>query len=556
MDWVVQLFQSDSVAHAVLIISLVAACGLALGNIRVSGVGLGIAGVLFAGLVFGHFKMTMNHEVLDFAREFGLILFVYTIGLQVGPGFFGSLRKQGLPLNLMAASIVVLGVLTTLGISKLANVPMPVAVGLFSGGTTNTPSLAAAQQALKDLPGATGDLSKMPGLGYALAYPFGVIGIIITMIAVRSIFRIDPQKEAQAFSKQEEHKPEPLRAINLVVSNPNLEGITLEKVPVANQTGVVVSRVLHDGRVAVAQPETPLEVGDVMLAVGPQDQLDQLRTVVGHDSDVDLRAVPSAITTRWIFVTKPEAMNKKIDELDLVHRHGVAITRVSRSEVEFTPYPDLRLQFGDTVLAVGEEDALKVAAEELGNSIKQLHHPQIIPIFVGIALGVFLGSWPIFLPGMPAAIKLGLAGGPLMVSILLSRIRRVGPLIWHMPPSANATLREVGIVLFLACVGLKAGDQFVATLTQGSGFYWMGLAALITLLPLVIVGFFARIVLKLNFASLCGLLAGSMTDPPALAFANTVTGSDAPSISYATIYPLVMILRVVSAQILVIFFTG
>lgn len=557
MEWLKELLTGESVAHALFILALVAASGVLLGSFKIKGVGLGIAGVLFTGLAFGHFGFHINKEVMEFVREFGLILFVYTIGMQVGPGFVASLRKQGLPLNIMAATVVLLGALITVAIVYLAGIDMSVAVGLFSGGTTNTPALGAAQQALKNLtqftPEQLEQLAKNPGLGYAVAYPFGIMGIILTMGLIKGIFRVQPAAEAAEFTKQMQSNTPKLNNLNLVVTNANLDGLAIEKIPGLANSGVVLSRVLKGKEMDVATPDTVLHLGDIVHAVGPHERLKEIQIVIGKVSDVDLKSMPSHVTTRRVVVTKKSVLGKSIEELDL-DAYGVAVTRVSRAEIEFTPTPNIRLQFADTLLLVGEADAIVKAAKELGNSPKQLNHPQIVPIFVGIALGVLVGSIPFHFPNMPAAVKLGLAGGPLLIAILLSRIGRVGPLIYYMPLSANFMLRELGITLFLACVGLKAGDQFVKTLTQGDGVMWMGMAALITLIPILLVGLAARVFYKLNYTSICGVLAGSMTDPPALAFANAMTGSDAPSISYATVYPLTMLLRVLAAQLLVLIF--
>lgn len=553
MDWLIELFRGKTIAHALLVLSLVAASGVLLGSLRIRGIGLGVAGVLFSGLLFGHFHFQIEPEVLEFVREFGLILFVYTIGVQVGPGFVASLRRQGLPLNLMAASVVGLGVLVTLGVVYFGGIDMSVAVGLFAGGTTNTPALGAAQQALKNLSSFTEEMGKLPGLGYAVAYPFGIIGIILTMGLIRTVFKIQPASEAAEFSKQLQSSQPKVSTLNLVVQNTNLDGLTIEQIPGLSASGVVISRVCKGKEIEVATPETVLHTGDIVLAVGAQDRLRELQIVIGKPAEVDLKSLPSRVTTRRVVVTKKSVLSKSIDELD-PEAYGVAVTRISRAEIEFTPTPGYRFQFADTVLLVGEEAAIERVAKVLGNSPKQLNHPQIVPIFVGIALGVILGSWPAHFGQMPAPVKLGLAGGPLLVAIFLSRLGRIGPLIYYMPLSANFMLREFGITLFLACVGLRAGDQFVATLTQGPGLFWMGCAAMITLLPLVVVGVAARWFFKMNFTSICGVLSGSMTDPPALAFANSMTTSDAPSISYATVYPLTMLLRVLAAQMLVLFF--
>ncbi len=566
-DWLRTLMIGDSVAHAVLLIALVTAAGLAIGAVRVRGVSLGIAGVLFVGLFAAHMSLRLNEHVMDFAREFGLILFVYTIGLQVGPGFLGSLRRAGLKLNLLAATIVLIGVLTTLGLVFVTRnagkyrIEIPEAVGLLSGGTTNTPSLAAAQQALGEVVAGrttpasadTAQTLKLPATGYAMAYPFGIVGIIASMMLVRALFHIDVGRERDLFTKQDSAAP-PLASINLTLTNPNLDATPIGAVPMLNEPGVVVTRVLQGGKVYVAAPDTFLSIGDVLYIVGPAEKLEALKLVVGDVSPIDIRTLGSDITTRRLVVTQRSALGKTIEELNLYDQFGVTISRVSRAEIEIPAMPGWRFQFGDRVLVVGGREGIDRVAGLLGNSIKMLDHPQIIPVFVGIALGVLLGSCPFYLPGIPAPVKLGLAGGPLLVAIVLARIGQIGRLSWYMPRSANFALRELGIVLFLACVGLKAGDGFFHTLTSGRGIEWMAAGALITLLPLLTVGLAARLIFKMNYVTLCGLLAGSMTDPPALAFANTLVGAETPSVAYATVYPLTMILRVISAQAIVLFF--
>ncbi len=551
----VNYLDGQTVAGSVMIVAMAAALGLALGSLKFKGVGLGIAGVLFIALLMGHFGISINEHVLEFLREFGLILFVYSVGMQVGPGFLASLRRAGLPLNLMAGSVVLLGVATAVGVHLLLGVDAPSAVGLLSGATTNTPSLAAAQQALKEIPLADESLraamAAAPGLGYAVAYPFGVIGIILVMLLLRAVMRVNLKSEEDALRQTLGTVPR-LNRMNLEVTNPNLVGMAVKDIPMPAASGIILSRIFQDGELSVPQPESTLSLGDVLLAVGSPRELDQLRIIVGKESTLDLRTLPSTLTTKRITVTRRDVLGKNLAALDFVRRLGVAISRVSRADVDFSPSPSFELQFGDTVLAVGEEQSLKKVAAELGDSPKSLDHTQMIPLFVGLALGVFVGSYPIQLPGVPAAVKLGLAGGPLLVAIILSRVRRVGPLVWYMPISANFMLRELGIVLFLACVGLRSGDRFVETLVFGEGLLWVACGAAITLLPLLIVGFVARVVFKVNYHMLCGLLAGSMTDPPALAFANQTTGSDFPSVAYATVYPLTMILRVISAQVMII----
>ncbi len=553
MSWFNELLTGDGIAHAVFVLALVAVLGLALGGIKVRGIGLGIAGVLFSGLALGHLGIEISAPVLEFAREFGLILFVYTIGIQVGPGFFASLRKQGLPLNLMAAAIVLLGMGVTLLVSRFGGVPMSVAVGLFSGATTNTPSLGAAQEAIRSLPGSGEAAAALPGLGYAVAYPFGIVGIILSMVLIRSLFRVDLKRETAELLAEAGSAAPKIERRNILVTNPNFDGQRLGDVPLLDLPGVVISRLGHGGDVAIAKPNDVLRVGDTLLAVGTARRLNDLQLILGSASDRDLLQSGGLVTQR-VVVTRKAILGRMLSELDVLARHEVRVTRLTRAEIELSASPTQRLQFGDMVVIVGREEEIASVARELGNSVKQLNHTELIPIFLGIGLGVLVGSIPVAFPGVPAPVKLGLAGGPLVVAILLSRLGRIGPLLWYMPNNANFALREIGIVLFLACVGLHSGEKFLDTLVRGEGFWWMGMAMLITLVPLLVVGFFARLVLKTNYVSICGLLAGSMTDPPALAFANTVSGSDAPSISYATVYPLTMLLRVVCAQLLVLLF--
>ncbi len=571
MHWLADLFHGESVAQAVVVLSLVSAIGLFIGSIRIFGITLGIAGVLFSGIAFGHFKITINPHILEFVREFGLILFVYTIGVQVGPGFFASLKRNGLPLNLMAAAIVVTGGIIAVLISVFGHVPFPAAVGLFSGATTNTPSLGAAQQVLKDLPNLAPEAIKMPGLGYAVAYPFGILGIILTMGIIRRVFRISLTDEMKAMEALAQAGSKELHAVNVEIKNSGVAGKTVREA--IGREDFVISRVFSQGALKVAQPETPLALGDIVLAVGKKEVITTWAERNGSLSSTDLRQIPGEVTSRRIVITRPQILGKVPRALTLCRQYGVTITRVIRSDIEFTPSPDFRLQFADRVVVVGHPDAIDRVAKEFGNSLKSLDHPQMIPVFVGIFLGIVLGSIPVVFPGAPAPVKLGLAGGPLVVAILLSRLGHFRSLVWYMPASANLMVRELGILLFLACVGLRSGDKFVSTLTQGDGvtwmlygaiitfvplmlvgFFgtnWMLYGAIITFVPLMLVGFFARAVLKVNYMSICGFLSGSMTDPPALAFANQMTKSDAPSVAYATVYPLTMLLRILVAQILI-----
>jgi putative transport protein len=550
MDWISELFRNDSMARTVILLGIAGAAGTALGKIRVAGVSLGIAGVLFAGLLLGYLKLAVDPHVLEFVREFGLILFVYTLGLQIGPGFFGSLRARGLALNAFAATVVLLGVAITVAWIGLGFVDLPAGIGLLSGATTNTPSLAAAQQALGQV-GAGEAAPVIQGLAYAVAYPFGIVGIILTMLLVRFLFKVDVKAEvAAAETAQKPSVPQPATR-NFEVRNANLVGRPLGRVPGLAGSGVVISRFSRDGKVDVARPETLLRLGDILHAVGPEEGLDALRVVVGADAGIDLKALPGAVTNRRLIVTRSEIYGRQIGDVEIFARHNVVVTRVTRGGLEFSPVPGFRLQFGDVLMVVGESPQIDQVAAVVGNSNKALNSPQPIPFFLGIALGVIVGSIPLMLPGLPAAVKLGLAGGPLVVAILLSRIANTGPLVWHMPTNANHMLREVGITLFLAAVGLRSGEKFVDVLLGSNGLHWLLYGAAITAVPLLIVGLVARAWKKLNYAELCGLLAGSMTDPPALAFAQQTTGSDAPAVAYATVYPVVMLLRVFSAQLVV-----
>mgnify|MGYP000978790079 CR=1 FL=1 len=557
MHWLVSLFSSDApnysaVAQALIVLGLAAAAGLAIGSVRIAGISLGVAGVLFAGLILAHFGLTIDPGILEFVREFGLILFVYSIGLQVGPGLIGSLRKDGLKLNGMALVIVILGVAMTIGIFVFADIPLPVAVGLFSGGTTNTPSLAAAQQALRDS-GIPQDQRALPGLAYAASYPFGVLGLILAMLLLRALLRINLTGEREAFDRGQDQQKPHIEMINLEVRNPNLDGLKIRDIPLQDHSGIVISRVMHGDTVCLAQPDVTVHLGDVLLAVGPIEELDRLRIVVGRESDVNLIEVKSDIAWNWIIVTKKGAIGKSVHELRLREREGVTVTRIARADIELPVSADVRLQFGDRLSVVGPAENLNKAAEKLGNSPRELNHPMLVPLFIGIVLGVLVGSYPITLPGLPVPVKLGIAGGPLLVAIILSRIGKIGPLVWYMPISANITLREIGISLFLACVGLRAGDRFAETLIHGDGLRWISLAAMITIVPPLIVGIWARLVMKMNFMPLSGMLAGSMTDPPVLAYLTTAADSEAPSIAYATVYPLTMFLRVLATQLLVMY---
>jgi putative transport protein len=550
-EWMEFLAQGP-VAKAVLALSIVAAAGLALGSLGVQGIRLGAAGVLFAGIFFGQLGLHIDERILEFVRDFGLLLFVYTVGLQVGPGFFSSIKQRGLELNALGVAIVLLGGLMVAGFRFLFNFSVPVIGGLFAGATTNTPSLAAAQAALQSLTAPNSASGDFLGMAYAVAYPFGIVGIILTMLLLRIVFSIDVDLEARNVQLTAEARERTPDFIDLEVTNPNVDGLALRDLPFVADAGVVFSRLLRNGNVTVPENDSLIRLGDGLRLVGPKAKLLEFEPVIGRRSSIDIKSVPSQLTTEHLYVTKRQVLGKSLVDLNFERAYGAVVTRVTRGDVEFAANDQVRLQFGDFLFVVGSKDGVGQVEELVGNKPKTLDHPHVLPVFVGILLGVVLGSLPIVLPGMPAPVRLGLAGGPLIVALILSQIGRLGPLIWYLTPGANLALREIGIVLFLACVGLKSGSRFLEVLVSGSGFYWMAAGAILTFVPLMVVGILARKVFKLDYPTLCGVLAGSMTDPPALAFATAITKSDQPLVAYAAVYPLVMILRVFIVQVLVL----
>ena len=540
------------VAHAVLALSVVAALGLVLGSLGFRSVRLGAAGVLFAGLILGQAGLHIDQNILEFVRDFGLILFVYTVGLQVGPSFFSSLKRRGLQLNLLASAIVLLGGLIVVAFRFIFHFSLPTVAGLFSGATTNTPSLAAGQAALQNLKGLPPNSSDLLGMAYAVAYPFGVVGIILTMLSIQKTFRVDPKTARDEQDLAVETDSQIPDYIDLEVTNPNCDGIAIRNLPFLVESGVVFSRLFRNGKVIVPEDDSVIHVGDSLRLVGPKAKLSEFETVIGRKSRINLKDVPSELTTERLHVTKHQVLGKSLADLNFEHHYGSVGTRINRAGIEFAANDSVHLQFGDSLTVVGPKEGVSKVAELVGNTADALNHPHVLPVFVGIMLGVALGSLPIALPGMPAPVRLGLAGGPLLVALCLSQLGRLGPLIWYLTPGANLVLREIGIVLFLACVGLKSGGHFLEMLFSESGLSWLGAGAFLTLVPLLLVGFLARAFLKIDYPTLCGVLAGSMTDPPALAFAGSITKSDRPLLAYAAVYPLVMILRVFLVQILVL----
>lgn len=550
----------SEIALTVSVLALVAVVGLWIGNVKIRGVGFGIGGVLFGGIIVGHFVdqagVALSSPMLHFIQEFGLILFVYTIGIQVGPGFFASLRVSGLRLNLFAILIVILGGLVTAVLHKLFDIPLPVVLGIFSGAVTNTPALGAGQQILRDL-GVPFEVVDQMGMSYAMAYPFGICGILLTMWLVRLFFRINAEKEAQRFEESSGNGHAHLHTINVRVENPNLNQMAIQDVPMLNSDNIVCSRLKRGELLMVPAPGTLIQAGDLLHLVGRPEDLHNAQLVIGQEVATSLSTRGTDLKVERVVVTNEKVLGKKIRDLHVKQRYDVVISRLNRAGVELVASSSASLQFGDILNLVGRQEAIDAVAAELGNAQQKLQQVQMLPVFIGIGLGVLLGSIPLFIPGFPAALKLGLAGGPLIMALILGRIGSIGKLYWFMPPSANLALRELGIVLFLAVVGLKSGGDFVATLTQGEGLSWIAYGIFITAIPLLTVGILARMLAKMNYLTLCGMLAGSMTDPPALAFANNLHAtSGAAALSYATVYPLVMFLRIITPQLLAVLFWG
>ena len=540
------------VAHSVLILSLVIAFGIMLAKIKVAGVSLGITWILFVGIVFGHFDMTLNEHLLHFMKEFGLILFVYSIGLQVGPGFFSAFKKGGLTLNLLAMLVVFLGVVITIILHFVTGTPITTMVGILSGAVTNTPGLGAAQQANSDLNGI--DAPEI-ALGYAVAYPLGVVGIILSLIALKYILRINTKTEEAEAERGLGHIQElTVRPISFEIRNEAIDGKKIKDIRPLMNRDFVISRVrYHDGQeTELANSDTVLHLNDKILVISTPKDIEAISVFFGKQIDMQWEQLDKKLISRRILITKPELNGKMLSQLKIRNNFGASITRVNRSGVDLVAAPQLQLQMGDRVTIVGSELAVSHAEKVLGNSMKRLDHPNLIPIFLGIALGCILGSTPFVFPGIPQPEKLGLAGGPLIVSILISRFGPQYKMITYTTMSANLMLREIGISLFLACVGLGAGKGFVETVIYDGGYVWVGYGVIITIVPLLIAGLVGRYVFKLNYYTLIGVLGGSTTNPPALAYSNDLTSCDAPAVGYATVYPLTMFLRVLTAQILIL----
>ena len=557
MNWINDLLWGEGIGHSILLLSFVIAAGIQLGKIKVFGVSLGITLVLFVGIILGHFGFTINHNVIHFFKEFGLILFVYSVGMQVGPGFFSSFKQGGITLNMLACGIVFLGVLTAVILHYATGIPMPTMVGILSGAVTNTPGLGAAQQAFSDMHGVS---DNTIALGYAVAYPLGVIGIILSIILIKYIFRVSFDKENEQLNSEDSSHTNEAKPISLIVKNPAIFNKTVAELSnLLEHRDFVISRVWRDSnkQIEIASANTVLQENDKVFVITTETDVETIKTFIGEEIDMERKQwirMESQFINRRILITKPELNGKRLGQLKLRKLYGINITRINRAGVDLVAKPGLTLQVGDRVNVVGTETAVSNVEKVLGNSMKRLNEPNLITIFVGIALGIVLGSIPISFPGIPQPVKLGLAGGPLVVAILISRFGYHYKLITYTTQSANLMLREIGITLFLACVGISAGDGFVDTIVNNGGFAWIGYGFIITFVPLMIIGCIGRYFCKVNYFTLMGLIAGSTTDPPALAYSNATAGNDAPSVGYATVYPLTMFLRVLTAQLLILFF--
>lgn len=561
MDWLINLFTTtDSVAHIVLLYAIVIAVGVYLGKIKIGGISIGVTFVLFAGIAAGHIGFTAPTNILSFLQEFGLILFVFMIGLQVGPGFLESFRKGGITHNLLSTVMVVLNVIVMFACyyiffdtSDPKNLPMM--VGTLYGAVTNTPGLGAANETLYSI----FDKGEVPQIasGYACAYPLGVLGIIGATIAIKYIFGIKLEKEEEELAKEEEDnddvKP---HFMDLEVTNLYLEGKTLAQVHNFLNRDFVCSRILHDGHVSIPNGSTIFHIGDKLFVVCAENDAEAIIAFIGPTINVDWKKQDEPMVSKRILVTRSSINGKTLGQMHFSSAYGVNVTRVTRQGMDLFAIPSLSLQVGDRIMVVGPEDAVNRVAAVMGNSIKRLDAPNIATIFVGVFIGILFGSIPVAIPGIPVPIKLGIAGGPLIIAILIGRYGYKVHLVTYTTTSANMMLREIGLMLFLASVGIKAGDGFLETVIQGDGVKYVYTGFLITIIPILIIGIIARKKYKFNYFTIMGMIAGTYTDPPALAYANSICSKEAPSIGYSTVYPLSMFLRIFTAQIIVLFFCG
>lgn len=554
MGWLENLlFNSDSIAHIVLLYSLIISLGVLLGKIKIFGVSLGVTFILFVGIMMGHFGFTGNIDIINFIQDFGLILFVFCIGLQVGPSFFSSFRKGGISMNLMAIGLILLNiaVMIILWLCLFEREDLPMMVGVLCGAVTNTPGLGAANEALSQV----GYSGPQIANGYACAYPLGVVGIIGATILLRCICRVNLAKEKESMAQEEsENRHEKPHRMYVEVKNPALDGTTLKHLRELANRDFVCSQILQKGKVNLPGRDTVLHIGDYLLIVCTYDEAEAITAFIGQQVNAvqEFDAMHSPLVSKRILITEDDVNGKTLSQLCLSGKFGVNATRIYRSGIELFAKPDQRIQVGDRIRVVGPADAVERLAARLGNSQNNLNNPNILTIFIGIFVGILFGSLPIAIPVMPTPVKLGLAGGPLIISILISRFGYRMKLVTYTTVSANLMLREIGLALFLASVGIKAGGNFINTVVEGDGLLYVLCGFLITVIPILCIGPVARLKYKMNYFTLMGMIAGIYTDPPALAYANQTAGNDAPALGYTTVYPLSMFLRIIAAQVVIL----
>ena len=556
MNWLQEAFLEPTMVQAVIIISLVSALGLYLGRIKIFGISLGITFVFFAGILAGHLGIVVNKDMLYFAQSFGLILFVYALGLQVGPGFFSSLKKGGVAMNMMGLGVILLGLIMTVGLHWVTGVSLSNMVGLLCGAVTNTPALGAAQQALLQIdPTNTKGVTDM-ALACAVAYPLGVVGVILAIIILRALFADKKQKDLK------EQRDTTTYVAEFHVSNPAIYEKSIKDVMKLTDKHFVISRVWRNGKVSIPTSDTLLQEHDHLLIISVKSDVENIKVLFGEQenvdwnkADIDWNAIDSQLISRRIAVTRNRVNGVKLGSLRLRNLYGINITRVNRAGIDLLASPDLRLQIGDRLTIVGEANSVNTVGKILGDEIKRLNNPNLLAVFIGISLGMLLGALPITLPGMSTPVKLGIAGGPIIVGILMGAFGPRFHLTTYTTMSANLMLRQLGIIIYLAGLGIDSGVHFFETVFRAEGLLWIGLGFLLTIVPVLIVGFIASQFFKLDYAHNVGMLCGSMANPMALSYANTTVDGDEPSVSYATVYPLSMFIRVISAQLVLMLFT-
>ncbi len=554
MEWLNNLLFNSGVAHTVLVYAFVISLGVLTGKIKIFGISLGATFVLFVGILVSHFGFRVDGHLIHFIKEFGLILFVYSIGLQVGPGFFSAFKGGGIKLNLLAMGIILLGVLLTIAFYFFGVAEMPIMVGIMSGAVTNTPGLGAATQAYKQVMEAVGQTAdgSIIGAAYAVAYPLAIVGIILSIIVMRIIFRIDLEEEGKKLLENDTDKEQP-NYLTIELTNDSIDGASLHNIKKMINRDFVASRMFRNNEYSIPQTETVLHKGDLLRVVMSPIDEEAILAFFGKKVEHDWRPSEKQLVSRRIVVTQSKINGKTLEELRLRTAYNVNVTRINRAGIDLLGAKKLSLQVGDRITVVGELNAIKKVESLMGNTLKKLNEPPLITIFIGVFLGILLGSIPVFLPGVPMPVKLGLAGGPLIVAILIGRFGYKFKLTTYTTQSANLMIRELGITLFLASVGLGAGEKFVQTVVD-NGLSWIGVGFLITVIPLLIIGIVGRKVMKLNYFTLIGVMAGSVTDPPALAYSTSISTNDEPAVAYSTVYPLTMFLRILAAQLLILLF--